>query len=62
MRCVHKGETVSLLVNWCFKPSQPRRIISGLEENFIKRYIVDRTSKTEISPEEQIEKAERRRE
>ena len=26
-------------VSWCFKPSQPQRIISGLKEIFIKRYI-----------------------
>ena len=23
---------------WCFRPSQPQRITSGLEETFIKRY------------------------
>ena len=45
-------------VSWCFKPSQPQRIISGLGENFIKRYIVERTNKAEIRPEEQSEKAE----
>ena len=42
-----------LLVSWCFKPSQPQRIISGLRETFIKRYIVERTNKAEIRPEEQ---------
>ena len=46
------------LVIWCFKPSQPQRIISGLKETFMKRYIAARTSKTEIRPEEQSEKAE----
>ena len=49
-------------VTWCFKPSQPQRIISGLKETFIKRYIVERTDKAEISPEEQSEKAESCRE
>ena len=49
-------------VSWCFKPSQPQRIISGLRETFIKRYIVERTSKAEIRPEEQIGKAESFRE
>ena len=39
-------------------PSQPQRIISGLEETFTKEYIVERTNKTEIRPEEQGEKAE----
>ena len=34
------------LVSWCFKPSQPQRIISGLKETFIKRYIVEWTNKT----------------
>ena len=50
------------LVSWCFKPSQPQRIISGLRETFTKRYIVERTNKAEIKPEEQIEKAESFRE
>ena len=36
--------------------------MSGLIETFIKRYIVERTSKTEIIPEEQSEKAESCRE
>ena len=26
--------------SWCFKPSQPQRIISGLRETFIKRPLV----------------------
>ena len=42
-----------LVVGWCFKPSQPQRIISGLKETFIKRYTVERTNKAEIRPEEQ---------
>ena len=33
-------------VSWCFEPSQPLRIISGLKETFIKRYIVERTNTT----------------
>ena len=41
---------------WCFEPSQPQRIISGLRETFVKRYIVERTIKAEIRPEEQSEK------
>ena len=41
------------LVNWRFKPSQPQGVISGLKETFIKRHTVERTSKAEISPEEQ---------
>ena len=43
-------------LNWCFEPSQPLGIISGLKETFIKRYKVERTNKAEISPEEQSEK------
>ena len=39
-----------------FKPSQPQRIISGLRETFAKRYVAERTNKTEIRPEEQSEK------
>ena len=46
------------LVSWCFKLSQPRRIISGLKETFINRYVVERTNKAEIRLEEQSEKAE----
>ena len=34
------------------------RIISGQKETFIKRYIIERTNKAEIRPEEQSEKAE----
>ena len=47
----------TMMVSWCFKPSQPQRIISGLRETFIKRFIVERTNKAEIRPEEQSEKA-----
>ena len=46
------------LVSWCSKPSQPQRIISGLKETLIKRYIDERTNKAEIRPEAQSEKAE----
>ena len=49
---------VSSLVSLCFKPSQPHRIISGLMETFITRYIVKRTNTAEIRPEEQREKTE----
>ena len=38
---------VSNLVSWCCKPSQPQRIISGLRETFIKRDVVQRTSKAD---------------
>ena len=48
----------SQLISWCFKPSQPQRTTSGLKETFEKRYVVERTSKAEIRPEEQSEKAE----
>ena len=46
------------MVNWCFEPSQPLGIISGLKETFIKRYTIERTNKAEVRPEEQSEKAE----
>ena len=45
------------LISWCFKPSQPQRIISGLKETFIKTYMVERTDQAEIRPEEQSEEA-----
>ena len=50
------------MVNWCFEPSQPLGIISGLKETFTKRYKVERTNKAEVRPEEQSEKAESCRE
>ena len=50
--------SVSYSVSWCFKPSKPQRIISGLRETFIKRYKVERTNKAELRPEEQSESAE----
>ena len=53
---------VSQLVSWRLKPSQPQRITSGLRETFIKRYIVERTNKAELRPEEQSEKAKSCRE
>ena len=45
-------------VSLCFKHSQPQRIISGLRETFIKRYILERINKAEIRQEEQSETAE----
>ena len=57
-----KPELISKLVSWCFKPSQPQRIISGLKETFIKKYIVERTNKADLRPEESCEKAESCRE
>ena len=52
------GERVSELAGWCFKLSQLKGILSGLKETFIKRYLDEKTDKTEIRPEEQREKAE----
>ena len=58
--CLHNSQSLEhgKLVSWCFKPSQPQRIKSGLRETFIKRYIVERTNKAEIGSEEQNEKME----
>ena len=36
-----------LVTSWCFKPSQPQRITSGLRETFITRCIVERTNKAD---------------
>ena len=44
------------------KNSQPLGIISGPKETFIKKYIVERTIKAEIRPEELSEKTESCRE
>ena len=52
----------SKLVGWCFQPSQPLGIISGLKETFIKRYNVERINKAAIRPEEQSKKKETFRE
>ena len=60
---VNQGvRTVSLLVNWCFEPSQPLGILSGLKETFIERCIVERTDMAEIRQEELSEKTESCRE
>ena len=45
-------------MSWCFKSSQPQRIISRLKETFKKTYIAERTDKAERRPEEESEKAE----
>ena len=45
-----------------FKPSQPQRIISGLKETFVQKYLAERANEAEIRPEEQSEKAESCRE
>ena len=37
-------------------PVNHKRIISGLREAFVNRYIVERTNKAEIRPEEQRER------
>ena len=55
---MHYQQSYISLVNWYFEPSQPLGIISGLKETFIKRYIVERTNKAEIRPEEQSQKTE----
>ena len=55
-------ELILQLVSWCFKPSQPQRIISELRETSKKRYIVERTNKAEIRPKDQSVKAESYRE
>ena len=44
------------LVSWCFKPSQPQRIISGLRETFTKRYIVETTKKAEKDQKNRLRK------
>ena len=60
---------LTLIVSWCFEPSQPQGIISGLKTNFIlslsdsfckslydfhkKRYIVERKNEAKTRPEKQ---------
>ena len=47
------------VVDWCFEPSQLQvKIISGLKETFTERYIVERTDKAEVKPEDQSEKTQ----
>ena len=60
----HRTLLLEVLV-WCelvIKASQPQRIISGLRETFVKRYIVQRTNKAELRPEVQSEKVKSCRE
>ena len=45
-----------LVYKWCFEPSQPLGIISGLKETFVKRYTVEKTNKAKIRLEEQVRK------
>ena len=52
------GSAERELVSWCFEPSQPQRIISGLRKTVIKRCIVERTNEAEIRLEEESEKAQ----
>ena len=47
---------VSWLVHWSFTPSQLQRIISELKETFIKRYIVERTTKAEKDRKNRVRK------
>ena len=56
----YRHASVHWLVNWCFEPSQPLGIIFWPKETFIKRYIVERTNKAEIRPEEQIQRVDGR--
>ena len=50
------------MVNRYFEPRQPLGIISGLKETFIKWYIVKRTNRLEVRPEQGSEKTESCRE
>ena len=52
----------SLSVNWCFEPSQPLGIISGLRETIIDIYILERTNKAELRQQKQSEKTKSCRE
>ena len=45
---VQRSNLLNLFGSWCFKPSQPQRIMSGLRKTFTKRYIVERTNKADI--------------
>ena len=62
LRTLDKLVGVCYLVDWCFEPSQPLKILPGLKETFIQIYVVERTRKREIRPEEQSEKTESCRE
>ena len=44
MKLSKVGRSVSY---WCIKPSRQQRIISGLRENFTKRYTFKKTNKAE---------------
>ena len=51
-------------VSWCFEPSQPQRITSGLKTNLglSPSYLAERTNEAEIRLEGKSEKVESRRE
>ena len=50
-------EMEQLVSQLVLKPNQLQRITSGLRETFIKKYILERTRKVDITPEKQSEKA-----
>ena len=56
MPITHDVHAKECYVSWCFKPSHPQRIISGLRETFIKRYIVERTDKAEYDQNNRVRK------
>ena len=53
---IETDQKKKLAVCWYFKPSQPQRIISGLRETFIKRYIVERTNEAEKDRQNRVRK------
>ena len=55
-RLFHSGMVRGNLGSWFLKPSQPQRIISGLRETFIQRYIVERTSKAGKDRKDRVRK------
>ena len=61
-RKMETGKEVFLSVSWGLSPVNQQRVVLGLKQTFIKRYIVERTNKAEVRPEEQSEKAESCRE
>ena len=59
---VQSGKLVRSLIGFFIPVNHYIRITSGLKETFIKRQMAQRTSKSEIRPEEQSEKTESCRE
>ena len=61
-RKMETGKEGFLSVSWGLSPVNQQRVVLGLKQTFIKRYIVERTNKADIKPEERSQRTESSRE